>query len=153
MLAQFVLLPALTCLACWALAIEQQLALGMTLNGVIAGLVAITAGCATVTIWGAVIIGGHTVRDVEIKYGLSATGVVTDAELLTNQQAKPGDALVLTKALGTGFITTAFMLISTPLQGMIRPTENSPTASRLTTCLMLILLLILRCLGSMQQPI
>ena len=65
---------------------------------------------------GAVIIGGHTVRDVEIKYGLSATGIVTDAELLTNQQAKPGDALVLTKALGTGFITTAFKLGRCPEQ-------------------------------------
>ncbi len=57
---------------------------------------------------GAVIIGGHTVRDVEIKYGLSATGIVTDERLLTNRQASPGDALVLTKAIGTGFITTAF---------------------------------------------
>ena len=57
---------------------------------------------------GAVIVGGHTVRDTEIKYGLSATGVVEPAKLLTNAAAKPGDVLVLTKALGTGFITTAF---------------------------------------------
>ena len=57
---------------------------------------------------GAVIAGGHTVRDSEIKYGLSATGVVEPDRLLTNQQARPGDVLVLTKALGTGFITTAF---------------------------------------------
>ncbi len=57
---------------------------------------------------GAVIAGGHTVRDVEIKYGLSVTGVVAPAELLTNSKAQPGDALVLTKALGTGFVTTAF---------------------------------------------
>lgn len=56
---------------------------------------------------GAVIAGGHTVRDTEIKYGLSATGVVSPERLLTNQQARPGDLLVLTKALGTGFITTA----------------------------------------------
>lgn len=57
---------------------------------------------------GAVIGGGHTVRDVEIKYGLSVTGLVDPAKLMTNQNAKPGDALVLTKALGTGFVTTAF---------------------------------------------
>ncbi len=56
---------------------------------------------------GAVIAGGHTVRDVEIKYGLSATGVVAPDRLLTNQKAQPGDLLVLTKALGTGFVTTA----------------------------------------------
>jgi len=57
---------------------------------------------------GAVIAGGHTVRDAEIKYGLSATGVVAPDKLITNQGACPGDVLVLTKALGTGFITTAF---------------------------------------------
>ncbi len=57
---------------------------------------------------GAVIVGGHTVRDTEIKYGLSATGIVEPAGLFTNEDAKPGDLLVLTKALGTGFVTTAF---------------------------------------------
>lgn len=56
---------------------------------------------------GAVIVGGHSVRDSEIKYGLSVTGVVAPDQLLTNQHAKPGDVLVLTKALGTGFVTTA----------------------------------------------
>ncbi len=57
---------------------------------------------------GAVVAGGHTVRDVEIKYGLSVTGVVTPEKLMTNRAAKPGDVLVLTKPLGTGFVTTAF---------------------------------------------
>lgn len=57
---------------------------------------------------GAVVVGGHTVRDVEIKYGLSVTGTVEPHGLMTNQEARPGDLLVLTKALGTGFITTAF---------------------------------------------
>ena len=57
---------------------------------------------------GAVIAGGHTVRDTEIKYGLSVTGVVQPDQLLTNTAAQPGDVLVLTKALGTGFVTTAF---------------------------------------------
>jgi len=57
---------------------------------------------------GAVIVGGHTVRDTEIKYGLSVTGVVAPDALMTNDRAQPGDVLVLTKALGTGFVTTAF---------------------------------------------
>ena len=57
---------------------------------------------------GAMVIGGHSVRDVEIKYGLSVTGVVSPDDLMTNQNAQPGDVLVLTKALGTGFVTTAF---------------------------------------------
>lgn len=57
---------------------------------------------------GAVIVGGHTVRDTEIKYGLSVTGVVKPEQLMTNRNAQPGDVLVLTKPLGTGFVTTAF---------------------------------------------
>jgi selenide,water dikinase len=65
-------------------------------------------GADRVALAGAVIAGGHTVRDTEIKYGLSATGTVLRGEMLTNQGAQPGDQLVLTKALGTGFITTAF---------------------------------------------
>lgn len=56
---------------------------------------------------GALIVGGHSVRDVEIKYGLSVTGIVDPAKMMTNKDAKPGDVLVLTKGLGTGFITTA----------------------------------------------
>jgi selenide,water dikinase len=47
------------------------------------------------------------VRDSEIKFGLSVTGVVDPAELLTNAGARVGDRLVLTKPLGTGFVTTA----------------------------------------------
>jgi selenide,water dikinase len=65
-------------------------------------------GAAQIQQAGAVLLGGHTVRDTEIKYGLSVTGTVDRDELITNRAAKPGDALVLTKALGTGFVTTAF---------------------------------------------
>src|SRR5262249_45066886 len=56
---------------------------------------------------GAVIVGGHTVRDTEIKFGYAVTGVIHPQRILTNAGAKPGDKLVLTKALGTGFVTTA----------------------------------------------
>lgn len=56
---------------------------------------------------GAVTLGGHTVRDKEIKFGLSVTGLVDPRELLTNAGAQVGDILVLTKPLGTGFVTTA----------------------------------------------
>jgi selenide,water dikinase len=80
---------------------DDVLDLGI-LNSILRG------GADRVKAAGAVITGGHTVRDVEIKYGLSATGVVEPRNLLTNQRAQPGDALVLTKALGTGFVTTAF---------------------------------------------
>jgi selenide,water dikinase len=60
-----------------------------------------------VALAGAVTLGGHTVRDGEIKFGLSVTGLADPAEILTNANARPGDALVLTKPLGTGFVTTA----------------------------------------------
>ena len=56
---------------------------------------------------GAVIIGGHTVRDTEIKFGYAVTGVIHPQKIYTNANAKPGDKLILTKALGTGFVTTA----------------------------------------------
>lgn len=56
---------------------------------------------------GAVIIGGHTVRDSEIKFGFAVTGTIHPGKILTNASARPGDKLVLTKALGTGFVTTA----------------------------------------------
>ncbi len=56
---------------------------------------------------GAVVAGGHTVSDEGPKYGLCVTGVVHPERVLTKGGAQPGDLLVLTKALGTGVITTA----------------------------------------------
>lgn len=56
---------------------------------------------------GVLIVGGHTVDDVEPKYGLSVTGLVKPGEHYANVGAQPGDLLVLTKPLGTGIITTA----------------------------------------------
>jgi len=56
---------------------------------------------------GAVIVGGHSVRDPELKYGLAVTGLVDPAAMRTNEHARPGDALVLTKPLGTGLIANA----------------------------------------------
>jgi selenide,water dikinase len=53
------------------------------------------------------VVGGHTIEDREPKYGLAVTGVVDPAELITNASGQPGDALVLTKPLGTGAVSTA----------------------------------------------
>ncbi len=64
-------------------------------------------GAERVAAAGAVVLGGHSVRDKEIKFGLSVTGLVDPARLLTNAGARAGDLLVLTKPLGTGFVTTA----------------------------------------------
>lgn len=56
---------------------------------------------------GTVLLGGHSVEDDELKYGLSVTGFVHPEKILTNQGLKPGDRLILTKPLGTGVMNTA----------------------------------------------
>lgn len=60
-----------------------------------------------VTEAGAVLAGGHSVSDDEPKYGLSVSGFVHPLRIMTNNQAKPGDVLILTKPLGVGIINTA----------------------------------------------
>ncbi len=56
---------------------------------------------------GAVMAGGHSVRDNEIKYGLSVTGIVDPVAFASNKGLRPGDQLLLTKAIGTGVLSTA----------------------------------------------
>ncbi len=56
---------------------------------------------------GVALVGGHTIEDQEIKYGLSVTGIVHPDKILSNAKALAGDKLVLTKPLGTGIISTA----------------------------------------------
>ena len=56
---------------------------------------------------GAVIIGGHSIIDEEIKYGMAITGVIHPDKIFRNVGVQEGDALILTKPLGTGIITTA----------------------------------------------
>jgi selenide, water dikinase len=55
---------------------------------------------------GVTVIGGHTIDDPEPKYGLAVTGFIHPGRVITNATARPGDALVLTKPLGMGVITT-----------------------------------------------
>lgn len=56
---------------------------------------------------GCIVVGGHSVRDTEIKFGYAVTGLIDPNTVLRNCTAQPGDALVLAKAIGTGVITTA----------------------------------------------
>ena len=56
---------------------------------------------------GCTVIGGHSIRDEETKFGYSVTGIVHPKKVLANAGAKPGDALIFTKAIGTGVISTA----------------------------------------------
>ncbi len=67
----------------------------------------IRGGSERVRAAGAVVIGGHSIIDQELKYGMAVTGVVHPDRVIRNVGIQPGDALVLTKALGTGIIATA----------------------------------------------
>jgi len=68
------------------------------------------------------LVGGHSIEDKELKYGLSVTGIVHPDKVLTNANAKVGDWLVLTKPLGTGIISTALkagMASEKAVKGMV----------------------------------
>jgi selenide,water dikinase len=56
---------------------------------------------------GCIVVGGHSVRDAEIKFGYAVTGLIHPDRVFTNTSAAAGDALILTKPIGTGVITTA----------------------------------------------
>lgn len=77
---------------------------------------------------GCVLLGGHSIADDEMKFGYAVTGLVHPERVLTNAGARPGDALVLTKAIGTGVITTALK------RGMARP-EHVDAAVASMQCL------------------
>ncbi len=70
----------------------------------------LAAGAETVRAAGAVIAGGHSVRDQEPKYGLAVVGTVHPDRVTSNARGRPGDVLVLTKALGTGIVSNATKL-------------------------------------------
>ena len=76
---------------------------------------------------GVAVVGGHTVRDPEVKFGLSVTGDVGPGELWSNRTAKPGQSLVLTKALGTGIIGQAIK------KGIASPEAAAAAIASMTT--------------------
>jgi len=77
---------------------------------------------------GVCLVGGHTVEDDELKYGLSVTGVIAPDTVIRNSTAQPGDLLVLTKPLGTGIISTA-------IKGELASAESTAEAIRWMTML------------------
>ena len=77
---------------------------------------------------GALLVGGHSVDDTELKYGLAVTGVVHPERVLTNGGAKVGDQLILTKPLGTGVIATA-------MKGRLASPEAEAAAIQVMTAL------------------
>ena len=67
----------------------------------------LTGGLNKMTEAACTVVGGHSIRDAEIKFGYSVTGTIDPRHVITNSGARAGDSLVLTKALGTGVISTA----------------------------------------------
>jgi selenide,water dikinase len=76
---------------------------------------------------GAFVLGGHSVDDAEPKYGMAAIGEAHPDRIVTNAGARPGDALVLTKPLGTGVLTTALK------RDMLSEAELAPAVAAMTT--------------------
>lgn len=80
------------------------------------------AGCA--------LLGGHTIRDPEVKFGYAITGLVEERDLLTNAGARPGHAIVLTKPIGTGVIGTALKNDRAPQESVRAATESMTRLNR-----------------------
>jgi selenide, water dikinase len=77
------------------------------------------------------LVGGHSVRDPEIKFGLAVTGTIHPKKVTANDGAKAGDRLFLTKTLGMGAITTAYRKNILPEDAMLRACAQMATLNRL----------------------
>jgi selenide,water dikinase len=79
---------------------------------------------------GAVVAGGHTITDKEPKFGLAVTGIIDPAKVITKGGARPGDALILTKPLGAGVVTTALKRGQTDQKDVDAAVESMMTLNR-----------------------
>jgi selenide,water dikinase len=79
---------------------------------------------------GVALLGGHTVQDQEIKFGYAVTGEVDPRRMLTNAGARDGDALILTKPIGTGVIATALKFDRAPAAAVAAATSSMTTLNK-----------------------
>ena len=79
---------------------------------------------------GVTLVGGHSVEDDEPKYGLSVTGIIHPKKVLRNNSAWPGDKLILTKAIGTGIVSTALKGGEAPEKLLRRSIRTMTTLNR-----------------------
>jgi selenide,water dikinase len=80
---------------------------------------------------GCVLLGGHTVRDPEIKFGYAITGLVDVDQMMTNAAGRAGDVLVLTKPLGTGILATALKAGRAPEEAAAAATQSMAQLNRI----------------------
>jgi len=83
------------------------------------------------------LLGGHTVSDSEIKFGYSVTGLINPGQVITNAGARPGDALVLSKPLGIGLLTTGIKYRKTSATGEHEAIRVMSTLNRAASEVML----------------
>ena len=86
---------------------------------------------------GVILLGGHTVEDPELKYGLSVTGEIHPSNVVFNNRPKAGDRLILTKPLGTGIISTAIKGDMAGKEAVSRITQSMCTLNRKASEMML----------------
>lgn len=79
---------------------------------------------------GGTLAGGHSIADTDVKYGLSVTGIVHPDKIYTNNGARPGDALILTKRLGVGIICTANRVGEASAEAMEAVIESMTTLNK-----------------------
>jgi selenide,water dikinase len=97
----------------------------------------LAGGLAKMREAGVTLIGGHSVEDQELKYGLSVTGVIHPQKVVLNTGAKAGDRLILTKPLGTGIINTALKGEMTDEAAVAKSTRCMVTLNKKASELML----------------
>ena len=85
---------------------------------------------------GVTLVGGHSIDDTELKYGLSVTGTVHPKRMVTNSGAKAGDKLLLTKPLGTGIVSTALKAGRVNEETLARVTKSMATLNNKASELM-----------------
>ena len=87
----------------------------------------LAGGAAVAEAAGVAIVGGHTIKSDEPKYGMAVTGTIDPNRIITNGGARPGDVLLLSKPLGTGILTTAHK------RGLIDTEGLAPAIDAMTT--------------------
>ena len=90
----------------------------------------VRGGAAVLAEAGCALLGGHTVRDPEIKFGYAVTGLVDPQRLLTNAGGRVGQVLILTKPLGTGILATALKAGEADAEGTAAAAEAMVTLNR-----------------------
>jgi selenide, water dikinase len=79
---------------------------------------------------GVAVLGGHSIKDREIKFGFAVTGVVNPSKMTVNSKARPGDLLVLTKPLGTGTLSFARQIGRAPADGLAEAERSMRSLNR-----------------------